>query len=136
MIEIIDKYDCCGCSACVQTCPVQCIAMEEDIEGFLYPLFNKDKCIKCNRCSAVCPVINQDISRKPLKVYAAKSINEDIRLESSSGGVFTLFAESIIKKDGVVFGARFNEQWEVVHDYTEDIEGLSRSEERRVGKEC
>ena len=72
-------------------------------------------------------------------VYAAKNLNEEIRMASSSGGIFTLLAEEIIAKGGVVFGARFNEEWDVVHDYTETIEGLSASGvlkyvQSRVGK--
>ena len=35
-----------------------------------------------------------------------------------------MLAESVIDEGGVVFGARFNEGWEVVHDYTDTIEGL------------
>jgi coenzyme F420-reducing hydrogenase beta subunit len=62
---------------------------------------------------------------RPLSVYAAKNPDERIRRESSSGGIFTALAERIIAEGGVVFGAQFNEQWEVVHGYTETAEGLS-----------
>jgi coenzyme F420-reducing hydrogenase beta subunit len=72
----------------------------------------------------VCPIINQEECRKPLAVYAANNKNDAIRLKSSSGGIFTLLAEKIINDGGVVFGAKFNEQWNVVHDYTEAIDGL------------
>lgn len=124
MINIIDKKDCCGCSACTQFCPKQSITMECDSEGFLYPHIDTEKCIDCGLCEKVCPVINQDDSRKPYSVFASKNSNEKIRLKSSSGGIFTILAEKIINEKGVVFGARFNEHWEVVHDYTETIEGL------------
>jgi len=124
MIEIKEKYNCCGCSACVQICPKQCISLSADNEGFLYPQVDTAACINCGLCEKVCPVINQNEPRKPLEVYAAKNTNEEIRLKSSSGGIFTLLAEHIISEGGVVFGARFNEDWEVVHDYTETVEGL------------
>lgn len=124
MIEIKDKKDCCGCSACVQKCPKQCISLKEDYEGFLYPEIDKVTCIDCGLCEKVCPVLLQGESRKPLKVYAAKNINEVIRRQSSSGGIFTLLAEQIIQEGGVIFGARFDENWEVKHDYTETVEGL------------
>lgn len=124
MIDIKEKHNCCGCSACVQVCPKQCISMSADNEGFLYPQVDTAICIDCGLCEKVCPVINQNEPRKPLAVYAAKNNNEDIRLKSSSGGIFTLLAEQIISEGGVVFGARFNEKWDVVHDYTETIEGL------------
>ena len=125
MIEIKEKKDCCGCSACVQRCPKSCISLKEDNEGFLYPIVDKDICIDCGLCEKVCPVLHQGKGRKPLKVYAAKNYDEEIRKQSSSGGIFTLLAEKVIQEGGVVFGARFDENWEVKHDYTETMEGLT-----------
>lgn len=125
MIQIEDKAKCCGCGACVQRCPKNCILLKEDGEGFLYPVVDKDNCVDCGLCEKVCPVLNQGEERKPLYVYAAKNEDEEIRKKSSSGGVFTLLAVQVIKNGGVVFGARFNENWEVVHDYSETEEGLS-----------
>ncbi|MBE9469363.1 MAG: Coenzyme F420 hydrogenase/dehydrogenase, beta subunit C-terminal domain [Bacteroidetes bacterium] len=124
MITIKEKSDCCGCNACTQVCPKQCINMIEDKEGFLYPHVDLTECIDCGLCEKVCPVINQNHPRKPLGVYAAKNTNEQIRLDSSSGGLFTIIAQSIINQGGVVFGAKFNDSWAVVHDYSETIEGL------------
>ncbi len=124
MIDIKEKHNCCGCGACVQICPKKCISMSADNEGFLYPHVNDAICIDCGLCEKVCPVIKQNEPREPLAVYAAKNNNEEIRLKSSSGGIFTLLAEQVIADSGVVFGARFNENWEVIHDYTETIEGL------------
>ena len=126
MIILSDKKDCCGCNACVQKCPKHCITMQADSEGFDYPIINKEVCIDCGLCNKVCPVINQNQSRKPIKVYAAKSKREEIRLKSSSGGIFTELAEQTINDGGVVFGARFDEYWNVIHDYTETIEGLAK----------
>lgn len=125
MIHIVDKKKCCGCSACEQACPRQCILMQEDCEGFIYPRVDLVSCVECGVCERVCPVINQSPSRSPLVVYAAKNSNDEIRLKSSSGGIFTTLAEKTIAKGGVVFGAKFNEEWGVVHDYTEHLEGLS-----------
>ena len=125
MLDIKDKKDCCGCEACVQRCPKSCITMREDNEGFLYPEIDKDICIDCGLCEKVCPVINQAEERKPLAVYAAKHRDEQIRMASSSGGVFTAIAECVIDEGGVVFGARFNQDWDVVHSYTETKGGLA-----------
>lgn len=124
MIDIKEKHNCCGCGACVQICPKQCISMSADNEGFLYPHVNNVICIDCGLCERVCPVINQNEPKEPLAVYAAKNTNEEIRLKSSSGGIFTLLAEQVIAEGGVVFGVRFNKNWEVIHDYTETSEGL------------
>ena len=127
MIEIIDKHSCCGCSSCVQKCPKKCISMYEDDEGFLYPVVDKEKCIDCGLCEIVCPCQNDSKKKRTnfLDIYAIKNKNEKIRMQSSSGGVFTLLAEEVIKKGGVVFGACFSDDWEVKHHYTESIEGLA-----------
>ncbi len=124
MIEIVDKHNCCGCSACVQVCPKRCISFNEDEEGFRYPLADKELCIDCHLCETVCPCLNQNETRKPLIVYAAINPDEEIRKKSSSGGVFSMIAEVVIGEGGVVFGARFDDHWEVVHDYTETKDGL------------
>ena len=126
MINIKNKQDCCGCSACVQRCPKQCITMAEDNEGFLYPQVDTSKCVDCHLCEKVCPVINQDEARTPLEVYAAKNSDDDIRLKSSSGGIFTLLAEQTIKGGGVVFGACWDKDWNVKHDYIDNISDLQR----------
>lgn len=125
MIQIDKKEDCCGCSACSQICPKECISLKEDNQGFLYPVVDKATCIECGLCERICPILNQGDERKSLSIYAAKSRSEEIRGQSSSGGIFTLLADKVISEGGVVFGARFDENWMVRHDYTETIEGLS-----------
>lgn len=125
MIEIKNKKDCCGCSACAQRCPKQCITMQADSEGFLYPIINTSLCVDCGLCEKVCPVINQNAPRKPHSIYAAYNKDEQVRLQSSSGGIFTLLAEETIKKGGVVFGVKFDKDWMPVFDYTETVEGIA-----------
>lgn len=125
MIEIKDKKDCCGCHACASICAHRAITMQADAEGFLYPVVNKDACTDCGLCEQVCPVINQSSPTLPLKVYAAQSYDEDLRRQSSSGGIFTLLAEAVIREGGVVFGAKFDKEWNVIHAWTEAIDGLA-----------
>lgn len=125
MINIVNKSFCCGCAACVQICPKKCILLTEDTEGFLYPIVDKNTCIECGLCEKVCPCLCDGVERKPKAVYAVKNPNDDIRQESSSGGVFTLLAEKVINDGGVVFGVRFDEKWEVEFAYSETIDGLS-----------
>lgn len=125
MIEIRDKRECCGCSACVQVCPKQCISFNEDEYGFCYPNANKDVCIDCGLCENVCPCLNQNEPHLPIQVYASINPNEEIRLKSSSGGIFSILAEKIINEGGVVFGARYNKNWDVIHDYTEKKDGIA-----------
>ena len=125
MINITNKYNCCGCEACVQMCPKKCISFVEDSEGFLYPKVDKGRCIECNICERVCPVLNSPQVIEPRGGYAVKNSNEHERLNSSSGGTFLILARKILSFDGVVFGARFDDYGNVVHDYVETEDRLS-----------
>ena len=124
MVNITDRHDCCGCSACVQKCPKQCIFLEEDEEGFLYPKVNMSVCVDCGLCEKVCPWSNRAEPITPKEVLAVKNRNEKDRMSSSSGGVFVALAAKTIEKGGVVFGAVFDEIWEVRHTYAETMEGV------------
>ena len=122
MIEVVDKQLCCGCSACVQYCPKHCISLQEDKEGFLYPLVEKDNCIDCHLCEKVCPFLNEAKDKKPIATLAAYNKSEQERQISSPGGIFILLAQETINKGGVVFGAVFDEYWKVKHAYAESLE--------------
>lgn len=124
MIHITDKKNCCGCSACVQRCPKQCIRLEEDTEGFLYPQVDEETCIKCGLCEKVCPILNQADKLSVLEVLAVKNPDDEERMNSSSGGVFLPLAREVINQGGVVFGAVYDESWEVHHVYAEKIEDV------------
>lgn len=113
MIEIEDKKQCCGCRACVQICPQQCITMKKDSEGFYYPQVDVITCIKCGLCDQVCPLLSPGDKKLPTKVYAARCSNDVIRNDSSSGGVFYTLAAQVIHQGGVVFGAIFDAYWNV-----------------------
>lgn len=126
MIDIKEKYMCDGCHACYSVCPKDAINMEIDDEGFWYPKVDNDKCVDCNKCEKVCPILNKKEVKSLKKAYACYNLDEDIRMKSSSGGIFTILASEIIKDNGVVFGAKFDEDFNVVHDYVEDVEGLSK----------
>lgn len=126
MIEIRNSIDCCGCNACVQRCPKQCISMRNDKEGFWYPVVEKSVCINCGLCEKVCPQINVGHPNKPLVTFAYKHSEKDILKKSSSGGAFTLLAEKTINDGGVVFGAAFDKDWNVAHEWVETIEGLDK----------
>lgn len=128
MISVLEKSKCSGCHACVSICPKNCIKMVVDHEGFWYPVVGKSKCIGCGICDKICPMINNShnqVVTRPL-AYAAFNKNEEVRLKSSSGGMFTVLAEYVIDQGGIVFGACFNEQFEVVHDYAETDQELKK----------
>ena len=124
MIIITDKAMCCGCTACMNICPVQCIVMRRDREGFDYPVANPDICISCGRCEDVCPMKAEKASSSPKEAFAVRS-QEFIR-NSSSGGVFPVLAGKVIEDGGVVYGAVFDADLRVVHDETEDMCGVDR----------
>ena len=125
MLEIKEKKNCTGCHACGSVCPQKCIQMLPDEEGFLYPSIHWNRCVDCGACEKVCPVLHPADISFPLKVYAARNEDETIRMSSSSGGVFTALAEEMIQRGGVVFGASFNEDGQVVHSMTDQWEGLA-----------
>ena len=124
MIKIQDKRDCCGCAACVQRCPKHCVSLKEDGEGFLYPVVDESVCINCGLCEKVCQIINRAEKLPVKEVLAVKNRNEAERMASSSGGVFIALAKKTLEKGGVVFGAVFDDNWEVKHTYAETLEGV------------
>ena len=126
MIQIKNLQDCCGCSACAQGCPKQCIQMVQDKEGFLYPQINKNQCIDCGLCEKICPFLNQSTPNQAIKAFAAYNTDSQIRKNSSSGGIFSLFADWIIQQQGVVFGASFNAEWDIVHVYITRLNELQK----------
>lgn len=124
MIDKVVKNNCTGCYACENICPKNCIDMKVDKEGFRYPNVDEEVCIKCEKCLNVCPILNQKTIVNNPKAYASYNKDERIRRESSSGGIFTLLSEKVIQNNGVVFGAKFDDNFDVVHRYTQDIKGL------------
>lgn len=125
MIQVIDKHKCCGCEACIQACPKNCISLIQDSEGFLYPNVNCSTCVDCGLCEKVCPIMNQREQTKPLEVWAAQNTDEEIRKQSSSGGIATNLAEKIIEEGGVVFGVIMNDKHEAVHTFADTKQQLS-----------
>ena len=124
MFQIERKEDCCGCRACVQSCPVSCIRMEEDSDGFSYPTVDVSLCIECGACERVCPMRNPYPPREAGTVYAARSLNTLTRENSSSGGLFMELAHWALRQGGVVFGVRFTGKWTVEHGFAETEEEL------------
>mgnify|MGYP002581571268 FL=1 len=127
MIEVTEKQNCCGCTACVAVCPKNCIEMKEDMEGFLYPEVDQSSCIHCNACDRVCPILNVK-ERKPFEQSAYIVQNKDVEVlrESTAGGAFTAIAKYVIHNSGVVFGVELNKNLEAHHIYVEDVTELKR----------
>lgn len=121
------KYDCCGCRACEQICPKQAIEMRTDEEGFLYPHVLLEKCIDCELCNKVCPIehpCNPD--SHPIQIVAAQHKDSAVLQSSSSGGIFSLLAEYVLKHEGVVYGAAFDKNMYLKHIRIDDENKLEK----------
>lgn len=116
---------CTGCGACAAKCPVACIQMEPDAEGFLQPVVDYAKCISCNRCQKACPILNKTVPDSEETIaYAAINKDEPVRLHSTSGGVFSLLCRWVLDREGVIFGAVYDKDFQVIHcqvDCSEDL---------------
>lgn len=125
MIEIKEKSQCCGCTACSSICPKKAIVMKQDEEGFMYPIIDKRKCVNCGLCDKVCPVKNVKEEEFEQKAYIVNNKDDEIRKDSTSGGAFTPIAEYVLNRGGVVFGAAFDKNYNVVHTYVDNKENLT-----------
>ena len=126
--KILDlgNRSCSGCGACEDICPKGAVVMRPDERGFLYPHISGDLCISCRRCEKVCPELNPYRGNREEPVCYAAAADDSIRRISSSGGVFTLFAQPVLKKGGSVCGAMFRDGFSVGHGFIEKEEELDR----------
>lgn len=99
-----NKIDCCACGACVNICPKQAISMEKDEYGFLYPIIDKNRCVKCLMCKKVCSYQNKEECNTTKIAYVGMIKDEKIIEESASGGIFAAVGKAVLNKKGVVFG--------------------------------
>lgn len=124
--RLASASDCTGCTACASACPQDAIAMTRDKEGFLRPTVDGERCVRCGRCTAVCPVLSP---RQPMPmpaVFAAWNGDAAVRRDSTSGGVFSVLAEDTLDAGGVVFGAAFDQKLHLRHTACFDRSDLYR----------
>ncbi len=131
MISFDKKDNCCGCYACVNVCPKNCIVMKEDDEGFYYPNVNNSRCVDCKLCEKVCPIINKEkfLQENGLEVnntFVAYTKNETIRRNSSSGGIFSELAVNVLNNDGAVFGVAFDSNFNAHHIMVNNVYDLNK----------
>ena len=126
-ITLCSSVMCTGCAACHDVCAKDAILMIPDSEGFAHPQIDGKKCVKCGMCKQACPVLHPSVSREPLAIYAAKADDDMLRLESSSGGIFSLLAHRIVNRGGIVFGAGWEtDNWRIIHMSAETDSSLDK----------
>lgn len=112
ILDIRDK--CTGCGACVSVCPKDSLQLLPDEDGFYYPQYQADNCISCNLCDKVCHIISPLNSKEHSEdnYYMYMSHDDSVRESSSSGGAFTVLADFVLKRGGIVFGSWYNAEKE------------------------
>lgn len=126
IVTIMDDH-CCGCGACVSACPMNAIQMVADEDGFARPSLDVKMCVNCGRCRSICPFSQYETISHEIKVkavYAARSNRPEVLKISSSGGVFYSVAESILKQEGVVYGAAFDDKFILSHKRVTKIDDI------------
>lgn len=126
MVDIVDKKDCCGCTACASICAQNAITMEPDALGFFYPKVNIEKCINCGRCDQVCSFndnYDTSLNLPVLEAYGVRHKNKEEIMNSRSGAMFVAISDFVIEKGGVVYGVGMKERFRATH-----IRAVTKSE--------
>ena len=126
MENIIDKKLCTGCTACLSICPKKAISFKEDSDGFKYPVIDKDKCIDCGLCKKKCPVLNTKDNDSINDCYVGFNKDDNEKLKSSSGAIFSLLADYILDNNGIVIGAAFDKENKLKHVAVESKKDLDK----------
>ena len=113
--KLCAREDCTGCTACAAVCPVNAITMEADHEGFLRPVVG-ESCILCRKCEATCPMLHLPVpGPAPAQAHAVWNSDEVERVQSSSGGFFSLLARHVLEQGDAVFGTVLDETMTARH---------------------
>lgn len=126
---IVAPEKCTGCKMCADICPKEAISFVDNTEGFWYPIIDEKKCVHCGLCEKKCPsihVVNSDNWTMP-KVYAGWTLDDEIRFDSTSGGVYYELARNFIADGGYIAGCVFNEDYKSAkHMIGNDMSALIR----------
>ena len=118
MIDVQDKAQCAGCSACMAVCPQDAIVMGPDALGFLYPEVNASKCVDCGLCEKVCPFSADWVKKSGAYAQNAFAVRHKDMKEvetSRSGAAFIALSDWILRQGGTVYGAGFSHDFTVTH---------------------
>lgn len=127
MTSPCEHKHCTGCLACLNICRHNAILLHTDEEGFVYPHIDEEACVNCGLCYKACPANDTELKTSlPLRAYAAWAKNKDIHRHSSSGGLFSVISEFVLRQGGIVYGAAFDEEWNVIHTFAENSRHLKK----------
>lgn len=118
MIDVVNKQDCCGCTACYSICPKSAITMVPDAQGFLYPKVDESLCVECGLCESVCSFndsYDTELNLVEPKAFAARHKQLDEVEKSRSGAVFVALTNKVLDMGGVVYGAGLGTHLSVIH---------------------
>lgn len=117
MTTVYDKKEnCSGCGVCKAVCNENAVTMQQDDYGFYYPQIDINRCVSCGKCRSRCHFVNKHVSHNLSEdVFAVQSKDAEVLKKSQSGGLFAELAKSILNSGGVVYGAAFNDLFEVSH---------------------
>lgn len=100
--------------------------MRENEEGFLAPAIDENLCTDCGLCAKACPALNVRYENTTEPECYAAAAEDEIRMKSSSGGIFSLLAKHILDKGGYICGAAFDKDWSVRHIVIDNKQDLAK----------
>ena len=116
---------CFGCSACATVCPRHAVRLHPDVLGFRVAALDETACVGCGACAEVCPALHKAPAFRPRRAYYGWNNDPTVRAQSSSGGIFSALAASVVGRGGVVFGAAFDPVSRTIRHVSSDEHGLA-----------
>ena len=129
-IEVLEQDKCVGCKNCSSVCKLGCISFEYKSNGFYYPIVDNNSCVECGACVRACPLLNETYTKRsnePLAAYGCYAKARELVEKSSSGGIFSLLAKTVLDKNGVVYGLAFGDDFiDIKHIRIDRVDDLYR----------
>ena len=114
---------CSGCGVCSSICPKEAIKMIYNAEGFLEPKIDESICTNCGACMKVCPISTHKVNKR-IESYFGWNHDKGVCQNSSSGAIFHALAMKMIRAGGIVYGAKYTEDFYSVKASNTDTTSL------------